>query len=1199
MAASSPNFGHATVQGAAAGLPVQPSAVVEGAGRVWATFGEVPELQVRAGYPLCARGGRSETWMFPVLQSRRNEHGEPIAPAPTGDPRVMWSFDRGAGLWSAVRSLFDLSALPAPSPRGQATLVVAANQNLQQGAGAVYRSTNGREKAAGGPGAGQGVSVSALRAADSRYVLATVGVSHLAKHSRNWPIALGSCSYVEGPGDGGSLAGSALPEQGGGGGGVPRRIVWHTDSVAFFIGCGGQVTQRSWNGLRWVYMSFDLPRGAGEAVSLGRVEDALLAISSTGELFVFFMEPVSCSWETMLCHDGTPLQAWYHVRPPALLGRAAPATASGSSAATGSIFFVSRSGEVYELIGLRRPQWRQHKRPQGVIVAALAGAGTATAGSLFAVSTAGDLYEYSWEGGVLLPSRWVVRVPSVAGDEFAPWMLHSRPEDVEGIAQEPATVLSTDLVAHLLGDSVLRITSGSFALLLRSTSGRIVARLPSDAHGAWVWTSVWAPNDLELKTELAVLVGSMEIFVFDWENLLSADFRDRRAQPHTMALIAPNLAGGLLEIVAGERSWHFKVHKPPSVSVPSAGNDALVAPVAIAVNPHRSQRDSQTFAGVPDAMVLLADCRVADLNFWSGPPSESEPGRSQGPGNGEAVNGVKYTIHSSIEDDGGDAPFCDFEAGPNNCEHGTPIPEGCEPRALQPPPREAREAVANRTVPVSLLAGPAPARPPVERLRAVSTGQSLLMVSKSGSLFEYFWNGATWVWLRHSIAGGDAVGATKAHGSSWNKALSGGLAGVASAGNGFVLALTRKSRMLKRERRRTDAQLTWRSAALPPPVRIASAAPMDLGEGFGRRALPLFFISTKGHLMVMRMSGELHGGVVWDDIGMPHGGAHGGSARAMAIADANVLRRSRAFVVCEFGRLWTVSAADGNWRRLPRLPGKDVLSAQTGAVSRPSLNSPFGEVILRGEAGGLFAAVWSGEDQDWVWEDLGRPPAVGGAAETIASAPCGALLEGSAVFAVSATHRVWELRRVPADALPGEKGTGALAGASGRWRWVDHGRLAEHAGKAGASLEISSVSPKALGDDRVAFLTTAGHVVILACKYSAHAAPEWVWMIVDTPEAPPLGDPVRLGIVFVSAARCAPGSGPLSCIAAGAEIDAAAVTDAVVAAEAQKPDKARDERLDVGGMIFRDHADLLESVGATLAEAKTGAAECVVDASAR
>lgn len=388
---------HGPLIGTPGGLPVTPSAIVEGAGRVWVTYGEPPAIETRGGYPLCARGGLDGAWMFPTLQSKRDVYGRPIVQPPRGDPRVSWAFDASTGLWSAVRSLFDQRALPSPSARGQAALVAAVNS---QRVNSLHRHQRTGGVGTNGPVTGSGpMSVSALRAADSRNVLSAASGSRLARQSRELPVSLGGCSHWEGPGPShGSLDGTAYDEQGGGGGGAPRRMLWYHDTLVFYIGCSGTPTQRFFNGLRWVYTPLYLPAWAGEAVSLGRIADALLAISASGDLFVAHVEPVSCAWETMVCDsEGNALLAWHQVRPPAVLGRAAPATATGGSAATGSVFFVSRDGEVYELIGLRKPQWRQHKRPMGVLVGALAGAGDTAPGSLFIVSTAGDLYEYSWE----------------------------------------------------------------------------------------------------------------------------------------------------------------------------------------------------------------------------------------------------------------------------------------------------------------------------------------------------------------------------------------------------------------------------------------------------------------------------------------------------------------------------------------------------------------------------------------------------------------------------------------------------------------------------------------------------------------------------------------------------------------------------------------------------------------------------------
>lgn len=679
-------------------------------------------------------------------------------------------------------------------------------------------------------------------------------------------------------------------------------------------------------------------------------------------------------------------------------------------------------------------------------------------------------------------------------------MLHSRPEDVEGIAQEPATVLSTDLVKHLLGDSVLHITSGAYAMLLRSTSGRVVARLPSDSHNSWVWTSVWAPSDAEMPTETSVLTASMEIFVHDWSNLMSPDFRSRRAQPQTLSFIAPNLAGGLLEIVTGEHGWHFRAHDPPADALTGSGPGALLSSIMMAVAPHKHSlaAAAKKFEGAPDAMALLADCRIVDMYFHAGPVSKYEPGMPGMAGNGKAHNQVKYVIRAPPEHEGGDEPNCDYEEGPNNCDVGVAV-GGLANASSAGIAAELMgsalplDAARTPAISESLLPAAQAGRTASDRLRATRNGQSLFVVSGTGVLWELSWNGMAWVWLKHP-----------------HKKLP--VTSILSVHDSLLVVTSGRPRLWSRGQSEhpaspsfvpTDSSyLAWAQVPVPTSLHVASAAPVDAGAPANGMHRPKFFVSTKGYLVVMRFgtAGALGGHVgataSWESLGMPPGSGDAGAARVGAIADAHVLRQNKAFVVDEYGRLFAVSLVDKRWTALPPPPDGVVLSLLPGAVSRPIATRAEGELFLRTEAGALVSVRWDGDKRAWAWDHFGQPGASDRRPDPLMSAPGGVMLGGDSVFAVGKSGKVWELKKAQEPARA--EGQAQSTGSSARWAWKSHGSLQERAGR-GAGFGLTNSTPVALGNDRVAFLTTRGHLLILANNEDGG---DMSWMVVATPEAP-------------------------------------------------------------------------------------------------
>ncbi|OIT22804.1 PREDICTED: uncharacterized protein LOC109217097 isoform X1 [Nicotiana attenuata] len=156
----------------------------------------------------------------------------------------------------------------------------------------------------------------------------------------------------------------------------------------WITGISGSIYERFWNGLQWVIAPHDLPLSAGYAVSVFIVNQTILALSESGNLY-----------QLQLSNDQP---VWIDITPPS---DRQPSTEAEQSAVIQivsgvvsndrkRIYFCTKNGTLLELSEVDSLRWIDHGKPPGGNVAAIADASTFRSEVVFTISTSGDLYEY-------------------------------------------------------------------------------------------------------------------------------------------------------------------------------------------------------------------------------------------------------------------------------------------------------------------------------------------------------------------------------------------------------------------------------------------------------------------------------------------------------------------------------------------------------------------------------------------------------------------------------------------------------------------------------------------------------------------------------------------------------------------------------------------------------------------------------------
>lgn len=161
-----------------------------------------------------------------------------------------------------------------------------------------------------------------------------------------------------------------------------------SETSIWVTGVSGSIYERFWNGVQWVIAPHDLPVSAGRAISVFIVNQTILALSESGNLY-----------QMQLSESSQPI--WLEFAPPSYTTKKEEEQNSPTQITSGvvshdgeRIYFCTKNGSLLELTEVEPPRWENHGRPPGGNVAAIADAATIRPEVILTISSTGDLYEY-------------------------------------------------------------------------------------------------------------------------------------------------------------------------------------------------------------------------------------------------------------------------------------------------------------------------------------------------------------------------------------------------------------------------------------------------------------------------------------------------------------------------------------------------------------------------------------------------------------------------------------------------------------------------------------------------------------------------------------------------------------------------------------------------------------------------------------
>ncbi|CAI9106276.1 OLC1v1005397C1 [Oldenlandia corymbosa var. corymbosa] len=165
-------------------------------------------------------------------------------------------------------------------------------------------------------------------------------------------------------------------------------LIKMSDASIWITGPSGSIYERFWNGLQWVLAPHEFPVSAGQATSVFAVNQTILALAESGNLY-----------QLQLNENSQPV--WVESTPE--LDRTTskeaennfPQITSGvTSDDRERLYFCTKNRSLVELTSIEPPRWSTHGRPPGADVEAIVDALSARSEIVFTVSSVGDLYEY-------------------------------------------------------------------------------------------------------------------------------------------------------------------------------------------------------------------------------------------------------------------------------------------------------------------------------------------------------------------------------------------------------------------------------------------------------------------------------------------------------------------------------------------------------------------------------------------------------------------------------------------------------------------------------------------------------------------------------------------------------------------------------------------------------------------------------------
>ena len=377
---------------------------------------------------------------------------------------------------------------------------------------------------------------------------------------------------------------------------------------------------------------------------------------------------------------------------------------------------------------------------------------------------------------------------------------------------------------------------------------------------------------------------------------------------------------------------------------------------------------------------------------------------------------------------------------------------------------------------------------------------SIFSLSPSGSVFERFYNGANWVYVRHELPGPRRL-----------------IAVTAVASHGTIFVSDERGQLFQRISPGLDRPLAWKRVLPGHSIETGGVTGSDMRHG-----VRVFFVDSSHKIVaysVHRRNStiyegngdelidcESNEGQLWvsdlmeaETLQNKVASENGGSVKTatddddgygdddddefymtafpVVMTDAFSLLTGSLFAIDKYGQLIEHARSERLWINHGH-PSEGVpLSFGRGVVVRDVHPNRVGSIFLRGTDGNLYERWWDASIGSWRWMDHGHPENT-----FVASAP-GALHESREMYVVGGDAHLW-----------------SRAFMDGSWTWVDRGM---------PSSPLSVVAPIKVGGHSVMVMTLDGKLASL--KADSHVKHQNVgWHEFEGPEpvskgAPPLG----------------------------------------------------------------------------------------------
>ncbi|OVA16434.1 hypothetical protein BVC80_243g47 [Macleaya cordata] len=479
----------------------------------------------------------------------------------------------------------------------------------------------------------------------------------------------------------------------------PRKRVSLTkmsETSIWITGGSGSIYERFWNGVQWVIAPHDLPATAGRAVSVFIVNQTILALSETGNLY-----------QLQVSENTQPI--WTENTPTFELiinGREIEASStmqikSGVLSYDGQrVYFSTMNGSLLELSEAEPQRWIYHGRPPGGDVAAIADAASIKPDVVFTVSSTGDLYEFDRS---------------------------SKPSWKKHIWTEGTTPQETSLTPLTGCASQGLVGVHSLSLFLLTKAGYLVERRLHQRK--WKWIVHGGPKDHRLTSITPVVQDELNENIFSLFFTTATGFIFEYQLPKHSGVVQGNQM---------QQTWVNHMH--PMHAKAARGIPGLQFQIGRILFP-------------------LDDGRLAELHL-SGIRSEASGPTHPVTVRRKASIKYEWSVLDAPETEGWNTEYCTEERGPSNCitgirdepnESDTKRPISRRRKGGQENPSYLVPSTSEINLGSSLdqnnfLANGINTN---FRLRVMQAGRSFFFITDNGLTFEYLYAENLWLWLRH------------------------------------------------------------------------------------------------------------------------------------------------------------------------------------------------------------------------------------------------------------------------------------------------------------------------------------------------------------------------------------------------------------------------------------------------------------------